>query len=232
MWYCCNSCQSVSVWLCTPSRPLITKMAASNTCKVRSVSAEKSTCPGVSSKVMVFSGRGRMACLEKMVIPRSRSSGLVSRKASLWSTLPFHYTAIFGKNLYANVQVATWFYNLYIFFVRITKTRPRFLCRITLFYEIHFYKKYFNNRCGKRAAGNQKVFRCSSFSKMLPRCGRVAHVCEANYICSMLAGKSRGGTPFCRTMKIVFSKNYSLHLFHWSRCNFYAVFLWKRTVQK
>ena len=32
--------------------------------------------------------------------------------------------------------------------------------------------------------------------------------------CSKLVGKSRGGTPFCRTMKIVFSKNYSLHLFH------------------
>ena len=28
----------------------------------------------------------------------------------------------------------------------------------------------------------QKVFRCSSFSKMLPRCGRVAHICEANLI--------------------------------------------------
>ena len=27
-----------------------------------------------------------------------------------------------------------------------------------------------------------KVFRCSSFSKMLPRCGRVAHICEANLI--------------------------------------------------
>ena len=27
---------------------------------------------------------------------------------------------------------------------------------------------------------NQKVFRCSSFSKMLPRCGRAAHICEAN----------------------------------------------------
>ena len=28
-----------------------------------------------------------------------------------------------------------------------------------------------------------KVFRCSSFSKMLPRCGRVAHICEANCFC-------------------------------------------------
>ena len=27
-----------------------------------------------------------------------------------------------------------------------------------------------------------KVFRCSSFSKMLPRCGRAAHICEANEI--------------------------------------------------
>ena len=30
---------------------------------------------------------------------------------------PLHYTAIFGKNLYANVQVAMLFYILYIFFV-------------------------------------------------------------------------------------------------------------------
>ena len=78
---------------------------------------------------------------------------------------------------------------------------------------------------------------------MLPRCGRVAHVCEANSIlqsvfpaaiaffetvkfairlflwnklkirtrqrgnCSTLAGKSRGGTPFCRTLKIVLPKS-------------------------
>ena len=34
--------------------------------------------------------------------------------------------------------------------------------------------------CKNRAAGNKKVFRCSSFSKMLPRCGRAAHICEAN----------------------------------------------------
>ena len=26
-----------------------------------------------------------------------------------------------------------------------------------------------------------KVFRCSSFSKMLPRCGRAAHICGANH---------------------------------------------------
>ena len=78
---------------------------------------------------------------------------------------------------------------------------------------------------------------------MLARCGRAAHICEANCICnkffllqlqflklsnsnnikswestlqirtrqrgncSTLAGKSRGGTPFCRTLKISFSKS-------------------------
>ena len=32
-----------------------------------------------------------------------------------------------------------------------------------------------------------KVFRCSSFSKMLPRCGQVAHICEANYFCNLFS---------------------------------------------
>ena len=86
-------------------------------------------------------------------------------------------------------------------------------------------------------------FRCSSFLKMLPRCGRAAHICEANWIlqlcfpaaiaflklsnsnkvvswesrlqiqtrqrgnCSTLVGKSRGGTPFCRTRKTVFFRS-------------------------
>ena len=95
---------------------------------------------------------------------------------------------------------------------------------------------------------------------MLPRCGRVAHICEANSIlqsvfpaaiaffetvkfailwfvrnklqirtrqrgnCSTLAGKSRGGTPFCRMWKIVFPKSRifckasPLQLFHWNSC--------------
>ena len=33
--------------------------------------------------------------------------------------------------------------------------------------------------------GQIKVFRCSSFSKMLPRCGRAAHICGANYFCNL-----------------------------------------------
>ena len=101
----------------------------------------------------------------------------------------------------------------------------------------------------------RKVFWSNNFSKMLPRCGRAAHICEANLIlqsvfpaaiaffetykfsiawilwnklqirtrqrgnCSMLVGKSRGGTPFCRMLKIVLPKNVfrwgvSLQLFH------------------
>ena len=88
-----------------------------------------------------------------------------------------------------------------------------------------------------------KVFWSNNFSKMLARCGRAAHICEANQMlqsdfpaaiaflktyqfaiwlflwnklqirtrqrgnCSTLAGKSRGGTPFCRIRKIVFSRS-------------------------
>ena len=44
---------------------------------------EKSTCPGVSRMVTLVSGNSSTACLEKIVIPRSRSRGEVSRYASL-----------------------------------------------------------------------------------------------------------------------------------------------------
>ena len=39
--------------------------------------------------------------------------------------------------------------------------------------------------CKERAAGERKVFWSSNFSKMLARCGRVAHICEANRTCTM-----------------------------------------------
>ena len=84
---------------------------------------------------------------------------------------------------------------------------------------------------------------------MLPRCGRAAHICEANSIlqsvfpaaialfetyqfavwlplwnklqiqtrqrgnCCTLAGKSRGGTPFCRTRKTVLPRS-NFRTFH------------------
>ncbi len=63
-------------------------MAQSSTASARSASAEKSTWPGVSSKVSSTFSSGSTACLEKMVMPRSRSKVSVSRKASAWSTRP------------------------------------------------------------------------------------------------------------------------------------------------
>ena len=66
----------------------MTRTAQSSTRSVRSASAEKSTWPGVSSNVTSTVSRDSTACLEKMVIPRSRSMASVSKKASLWSTRP------------------------------------------------------------------------------------------------------------------------------------------------
>ena len=49
-----------------------------------------------------------------------------------------------------------------------------------------FHMKHDTNKkaspCRLQATSRRqlKVFRCSSFTKMLPRCGRAAHICEAN----------------------------------------------------
>ncbi len=78
----------VSVWAWTPSVAEITSTAQSSTARVRSISAEKSTWPGVSRRVTEKRPVSNRACLEKMVMPRSRSNWWVSRKASRWSTRP------------------------------------------------------------------------------------------------------------------------------------------------
>ena len=52
-------------------------------------------------------------------------------------------------------------------------------------------RKLFHADCKQRAAGNEKVFRCSSFSKMLLRCGRAAHICGANKTVWELQQKSK-----------------------------------------
>ena len=80
------------VWAWTPSAPLTTKTAQSITCKARSISLEKSTWPGVSSNVISSSFKGKIACLEKIVIPRSRSWASVSKKAFWWSTRPSFFS--------------------------------------------------------------------------------------------------------------------------------------------
>ena len=54
-WYRSSRRQRVRVWAWTPSVPLMTRMAQSSTWRVRSASAEKSTWPGVSSRVISVS---------------------------------------------------------------------------------------------------------------------------------------------------------------------------------
>ena len=83
-----NRDQRVSVWAWTPSVPLMTKMATSMAAMARSVSPDRSAWPGVSSSVNSSWSVLIRACLEKMVMPRSRSRAWVSKKVSRWSTRP------------------------------------------------------------------------------------------------------------------------------------------------
>ncbi len=55
-----------------------------------------------------------------------------------------------------------------------------------------------------RAAGKQKFFDPSNFSKIVVR-DKADQTRQRGS--DMLAGKSRGGTPFCRTLKTVFPKS-------------------------
>ena len=59
-----------------------------------SISGEKSTCPGVSNSVKVRSSAAKIACLEKIVMPRFFSMASVSKKASPWSTRPVFLIAL------------------------------------------------------------------------------------------------------------------------------------------
>ena len=56
--------------------------------RVLSISAEKSTCPGVSKRVIIVSLSPIIACFEKIVIPLFRSISFISKKESLESTRP------------------------------------------------------------------------------------------------------------------------------------------------
>ena len=83
----CSSLKSVTVWLCTPSAQETTSSAASSTDSARSISPEKSTCPGVSISVTKSgsppeTGHESVACSVKIVMPRARSIGSSSMKAS------------------------------------------------------------------------------------------------------------------------------------------------------
>jgi len=76
------------VWACTPSAPLTTSTAQSSTGSTRSVSAEKSTWPGVSSSVNSASPHGKTAPAAKIVMPRRRSRSWVSSAVEPRSTRP------------------------------------------------------------------------------------------------------------------------------------------------
>ena len=73
---------------CTPATASITNMVPSRTLHDRSTSIVKSTCPGVSIKLMSVSFQCNSMIAELMVIPRSRSWGKKSVTVSPESTLP------------------------------------------------------------------------------------------------------------------------------------------------
>ena len=67
--------QTVSLWASTPSTAENTTTAPSSTRRLRSTSAVKSTCPGVSMMLIVTSRQAQVMAAATMVMPRSRSSG-------------------------------------------------------------------------------------------------------------------------------------------------------------
>ena len=83
-----NNLKSVCECDCTPSLPLITKMAISSMDMVLSISALKSTCPGVSIIFISISSILVLASFENMVIPLFLSYSSLSKKLSPKSTLP------------------------------------------------------------------------------------------------------------------------------------------------
>ncbi len=70
--------QTVSVCAWTPATPQKTMIAPSRTRSDRSTSAVKSTCPGVSIRLIWWSLQGQVVAAAVIVMPRSRSSGIQS----------------------------------------------------------------------------------------------------------------------------------------------------------
>ena len=83
-----SSFQRVRVCSLIPAVASITSTQASSTARVRSVSAERSTCPGVSRNENSTPPKFRTVCFEKIVMPRSFSCVQVSRLEFFRSTLP------------------------------------------------------------------------------------------------------------------------------------------------
>ena len=67
---------TVTDWLCTPPTAHRTMIAPSRTRRLRSTSTVKSTCPGVSMRLIVWSFHSTWVEAEVMVMPRSRSRSM------------------------------------------------------------------------------------------------------------------------------------------------------------
>ena len=76
------------VWACTPSTAEMTSTTLSSTASERSTSATKSACPGVSMRWTLSWFSGNETTADLMVIPRARSSSIVSVWVVPRSTLP------------------------------------------------------------------------------------------------------------------------------------------------
>ena len=73
--------QTVSDCASTPATPSKTATAPSSTRRLRSTSAVKSTCPGVSIRLMRWSAQNSVVAALVIVIPRSCSSAIQSMAA-------------------------------------------------------------------------------------------------------------------------------------------------------
>ena len=80
--------QTVSVWGSTPATASNTATAPSSTRSDRSTSTVKSTWPGVSMMLMVWSRQSVVVAAEVMVIPRSCSWSIQSMMAAPSWTSP------------------------------------------------------------------------------------------------------------------------------------------------
>ena len=80
--------QTVSDWGSTPATPSKTTTAPSSTRRLRSTSTVKSTCPGVSMMLILWSFQKQVVAAAVMVMPRSCSCGIQSIVAAPSWTSP------------------------------------------------------------------------------------------------------------------------------------------------
>jgi len=77
-WYRLSCRSTVIDWDCTPATEQSTRMAPSNTRRDLSTSIVKSTCPGVSMRLMLWFFHCTLVAPDWIVMPRSRSNSIES----------------------------------------------------------------------------------------------------------------------------------------------------------